>query len=358
MALQLLNFHSNNKKIYHAVLNFVCIVPVPPPIHGASIMSTHLVESLSGLGKVKTISNSVSNENHEIGFFSMKKAFVILKTLVNIFRAINSEKSALVFWTPSENRLKFLMEWYAIKTASNGSKIIVYPHSWRLINSPYFHRFIEGKTNVYLIKLGDFHFDLSISSYIIRNFVSILPGKKHKTQVKKDKITIGYLSNFFIAKGILEFLQIASDIRRKCPNIEVMVAGQSGDINSDKIKSKCEILNFTFLGAIYGDKKSAFFEELDIFIFPTSYHNEYSPLVLLEALSADTVVYSTDTGIIKSTIGEEFTVETSEMADKIIKDISSKGIEELKMMARCKNIPSKLTYEFELKNVINEVCGF
>lgn len=340
------------------MLNFVCIVPVPPPIHGASIMSTHLVESLSGLGKVKTISNSVSIKNHEIGYFSMKKVFVILKILVKIFRAINRDKNTLVFWTPSENRLKFLVEWYTIKTASKGSQIIVYPHSWRLINSPYFHRFIEGEENVHLIKLGDFHLDLLTPSYIIRNFASNIPAEKHKNQVKKDRITIGYLSNFFISKGIFEFLQIASEIRRKCPNIEIMVAGQSGDINSDKIKSKCEILDFTFLGAIHGETKSAFFEELDIFIFPSSYHNEYSPLVLLEALSADTVVYSTDTGIIKSTIGEEFTVEISEMADKIIKDISSKGIEELKMRARSKNIPSRLTYECELKNVINEVCGF
>lgn len=338
------------------MLNFVCVVPVPPPIHGASIMSTHLVESLSRLGKVKTISNSVSIKNHEIGYFSVNKVFVILKILVKIYRAINMDKNALVFWTPSENKLKFLVEWYTIKIASKGSKIIVYPHSWRLINSPYFHRFIEDKEYVHLIKLGDFHLDLNISSYVIRNFASNIPIVKRENQEKKDRITIGYLSNFFRSKGILEFLQIAAEIRKKCSDIEIVVAGQSGDINSEIIKAKCQILDFTFLGAIYGETKSAFFDELDIFIFPSSYHNEYSPLVLLEALSTDTVVYSTDTGIIKSTIGEEFTVETSEMADKIIKDISFKGIEELKIRTRGKNIPSRLTYECELKNVINEVC--
>lgn len=51
-----------------------------------------------------------------------------------------------------------------------------------------------------------------------------------------------------------------------------------------------------YVGPKYGKKKNAYFEQTDIFVFPTYYSNECFPLVLLEAMQYKLPIVTTNEG--------------------------------------------------------------
>ena len=57
-----------------------------------------------------------------------------------------------------------------------------------------------------------------------------------------------------------------------------------------------------YYGCRYGDEKEVFWQNADIFVFPTFYHNECFPLVLLEAMQYGVACISTDEGGISDII--------------------------------------------------------
>ena len=51
-----------------------------------------------------------------------------------------------------------------------------------------------------------------------------------------------------------------------------------------------------YWGRRYGSEKDVFWKDADIFVFPTYYHNECFPLVILEAMEQGLPVISTNEG--------------------------------------------------------------
>ena len=60
-------------------------------------------------------------------------------------------------------------------------------------------------------------------------------------------------------------------------------------------------------GAKYGSEKDSFFERADVFVFPTYYHNECFPLVILEAMQQGLACISTREGGIPDIIIDDVT---------------------------------------------------
>ena len=58
-----------------------------------------------------------------------------------------------------------------------------------------------------------------------------------------------------------------------------------------------------YRGALYGADKDAFFEAIDVFIFPTRYKNEAQPTVIFEAMSRGVPILSYERGCIKGQVG-------------------------------------------------------
>ena len=57
-----------------------------------------------------------------------------------------------------------------------------------------------------------------------------------------------------------------------------------------------------YWGRRYGSEKDVFWKDADIFVFPTYYHNECFPLVILEAMEQGLPVISTNEGGIRDEV--------------------------------------------------------
>lgn len=72
-----------------------------------------------------------------------------------------------------------------------------------------------------------------------------------------------------------------------------------------------------YVGPKYGKKKNAYFEQTDIFVFPTYYSNECFPLVLLEAMQYKLPIVTTNEGGIPDIVKDGVNGCTCERMDSL-----------------------------------------
>ncbi|MCG3024525.1 glycosyltransferase, partial [Escherichia coli] len=57
-----------------------------------------------------------------------------------------------------------------------------------------------------------------------------------------------------------------------------------------------------YFGPVYGEDKTRFLNDLDVFIFPSRYYNEAEPLVVYEAAASGNYVIGSEVGSMKEAI--------------------------------------------------------
>jgi glycosyltransferase involved in cell wall biosynthesis len=113
------------------------------------------------------------------------------------------------------------------------------------------------------------------------------------------------------AKGVFDLVEACNILNKKGLNLKCAFVGKWADISEEEfniaVKGKGIADKVFAYGSKYGQEKESFFEEADTFIFPTFYHNECFPLVLLEAMSCTLPVISTTEGGIPDIINDGIT---------------------------------------------------
>lgn len=145
---------------------------------------------------------------------------------------------------------------------------------------------------------------------------------------EKNNPHILFLSNLIESKGVLVLLDALRILNDKGYSFVCdLVGGETAEITSERVHRELEARNIAkvciYHGRKVGSEKVPFFEQADIFVFPTYYENECFPLVILEAMSYSVPVISTDEGAIKDIIDEDETGliaqkrNSANLADKI-----------------------------------------
>lgn len=122
-------------------------------------------------------------------------------------------------------------------------------------------------------------------------------------------IVLGHLSNLTIEKGLEDVIETAVTLKNKGSDIKLLLAGGlKGDREKEVFSRAQQLLgsSLEYLGPIYGEAKSQFFDRIDFFLFPSRYANEAQPVVILEALAAGVPVVATPIGCIPGMIHSDF----------------------------------------------------
>lgn len=128
-------------------------------------------------------------------------------------------------------------------------------------------------------------------------FVMDVPEAKRRTSIN----TVGFLSNITPEKGIGLFMDTVRDAQNVDTDLCCVIAGpiQDADLKALVTRFCAEApQRRRWLGSVYGDEKKAFFDSIDVLMFPSQYANEALPVTICEALAAGVPVLATDRGCI------------------------------------------------------------
>ena len=124
----------------------------------------------------------------------------------------------------------------------------------------------------------------------------------------EKKFNVLFLSNMMAEKGVWTLVSAAQVLRQRGFDFEVHFVGKWSDISEDDFialvkEARLESVCMAY-GPQYGKDKEVFWRNADLFVFPTFYHNECFPLVLLEAMQHGVPCVSTAEGGIPSIIDD------------------------------------------------------
>jgi len=130
-------------------------------------------------------------------------------------------------------------------------------------------------------------------------------GAKTKEQLglPENALVLGNVAVFRFQKRLIEWLQVFKEIETKNPNVYGIIVGAGPlevDIKAELIKLKLE--KKVFFPGLKTDVKP-YFSAMDIFMMSSSF--EGLPIALLEAMSMECAIVSTDAGGIKEVIRDK-----------------------------------------------------
>ena len=279
----------------------LCVAPFPPPVHGFSIASLNLVNELNK--KYTTYRYDVSSKFNIFKY--LVASFVIIKFSISKGKKLSlgcnggmgKIYTLLLIVIASIVNLNVTLHHHSYSYINNYSSVM------RLItlclDKKSKHIFLSNKMYI------DFRDMYGFIDYQIIQNAFFIP-KKEPRPSNKNIFSIGLLSNLNREKGLHRFLEIVTDLEKNDMNFQALLAGPidtAEDKKLVKLKLK-ELKSLKYIGPVYDNDKDEFFANLDLFIFPTTYHNEAQPIVIYEAMSYGVPVFSNNKGSIKEQVGK------------------------------------------------------
>lgn len=280
------------------------ITPLPPPVHGSSMVSKQIKDSLviRGAFDCDFVNLSTSRKMDEIQKFSVTKILRLIGIYFNVLFKLIVHRYDLCYCAIACFGSPFLKDAPVVLLCKLfGRKVLIHQHNkgMHLYKDKLVFRslypLVYKNTKVMLLswRLYD-----DISSVVSKEQVCICPNgvapieniiPSEKNEGNGQAIRFLYLSNLIPSKGcnaLLDALQILKQrgILFTCDFIGGDCPEQSANTFVSLIQEK-KLDDCTFYqGRKYGKDKDAFYRKADVFVFPTFYEAECFPLVLLEAM--------------------------------------------------------------------------
>lgn len=283
----------------------------PPPFHGQAIMQKYLVDANWNWCEKKHIKLDYSGSSQEVGKFTLSKIIKLLTIILRVWLEYSKKKIDILYYPPAgPNKIPFyrdIVTLFFIRWCTD--KIIFHFHSGGFdllynklsLFEKFLARKIYKKPNAAIVLLDSFQNEIKwikpLKIYSIANGVEDhYQNKNNFYNSGKIKIlSVGLLSE---SKGIFIAFDAAKALKEKKYDFEWNFLG---NWESEKIKREASNKlsayglnkNINFLGPIEGNTKWKFYNEAEIFCFPT-FENEAMPLVILEAMMMSLPIVSTN----------------------------------------------------------------
>lgn len=276
------------------------LIPLPPPVHGSSVMCRQIVDStvIRGRYKCEFVNIATSRSMMEIGHFSPAKVFRHLAIFCRILGKLIFSKVDICYIALKCDGAGFLKDApFALLCKLFGKKLIIHQHNKGMsscINRFPYKRLIPlVYKNARVILLSWRLYD-DIKSVVDKDQVTICPNgipdmAVHQVRENHDIPHILFLSNLIMSKGVLDLLDACNVLKKKGYEFVCDYVGkETPEITAQKFNEEVrsrDLENVVFYhGAKYGEDKESMWSSADIFVFPTFYENEAFPLVILEAM--------------------------------------------------------------------------
>lgn len=305
--------------------------PLPPPVHGAALITKRAVDTLRAAGFQLALGNTSPGD----AAGGWRHHFNRARAYVRCGRTILSQPDASILYLSLSGGYGLLYDLLIVVLARwLGKTIAFHHHSFayltkrsailasivRMAGADQLHIALCPRMATRLSELYGGH----LRTVVISNLAFMdLPAAELRSPERRFN-SIGYLSNISLEKGIDRFLDLMARLRESGSRLTARIAGPCPDAEIEHyIKRRAsEIDGIEYVGPVYDDAKIRFLSSIDVLVFPTRYVNEAQPVVIYEAQMAGIIVAASSRGCIANMVSEELLLDPSASdLDKIAEQI-------------------------------------
>jgi glycosyltransferase involved in cell wall biosynthesis len=292
----------------------LALVQLPPPVHGAAIVSRDVVASdiLNRVFHIVTVPIQLGRSISDMGKLRPRKLLALLRNVARTATVLIKEKPSLVYFTLPPHSGGFYASLPFVALAKLFCVPMLYHFHGKGIrdaskSSLYRIVFAWAMKGAHVIILSERLYD-DVSGFLAREQVLILPNALAVSPAPpEDGVHIGshilFLSNLIESKGPLVLLDALALLKVRGIDFQASFAGTpSSSLTSESFKEAINSRHLAdrvrYLGSVAGTKKDDLLRSADVMAFPTFYDNEAFPLVVLEAMGAGLAVVATPEGAI------------------------------------------------------------
>ena len=304
------------------------IMHMPPPVHGAAMVGQYIHDSklINEKFEGHYINLTTAKNLQDIGKVGFRKFVDFVKLLRRIRKSLKTINPELVYVTPNACGGAFYKDYIVVQMIKRmGYQVVVHYHNKgvathqdKWFDDALYKRFFK---DIKVILLSECLYD-DVKKYVKRDDVFVcgngIPSSAIDSLVSaspamaspEDKVPhLLFLSNLLISKGVVVLLDSLKVLKEKgCRFVCDFVGGETVEMDAAMFQAevaKRELEGMVvYHGRKYGNDKEAFLNAADMFVFPTFYHNECFPLVLLEAMQHHLPCVSTTEGGIPGIIDD------------------------------------------------------
>lgn len=290
------------------------IMPLPPPVHGSSMVSRSILDSrlIRSAFQVDCVNLSTSRRMDEIGKGGWRKMLRFVRSYVGVFSKLLFHRYDACYLAITCHGMGFLKDALFVAMCKLwGRKVILHHHNKGLGQDvcrwPYrgLMPWIYRDTEVILLSERLY---ADVKAVVTPAQIHVCPNgiadSVVNTSVSLPHIGVPrllFLSNLLVSKGVWVLLETCSCLKKRGYSFVCdMVGGETTEINRSKLEEEINIRGLKdqvfYWGPQYGEQKELFFQQADIFVQPT--FEDCFPLTVLEAMQHGLPVVSTDEGAI------------------------------------------------------------
>jgi len=294
-----------------AMEDVLLVGQTPPPVNGQTTMIEELLRGRYQGIRLHHVRMTFSRNIEEVGNFQLRKVLVLFSTLVEIIRARLKSQASILYFPPAGPTLVPVIR----------DIVLLVGTRW-MFRFTVFHFHAAGLTEIYsrlprflrpLYNLAYRNADLAIftaksssvaGSELGAKSISIVPNgipePPEFDRGDEDRIPcILFMGILCEGKGLFTLIEACALLKRDKIPFRVVCAGTYGfetKYEDVDVQLKAHGLDghFSFPGILSGDRKWQAFRDADIFCFPSHYFAESSPVVLIEAMSSELPIVTTD----------------------------------------------------------------
>lgn len=298
------------------------VLQLPPPIHGSTVIGDLVKTIYSKKSSTKSVFLNIglSNKSSEIGVFNISKFFYTLFIYKELIKTLLFYRPDVIYFAPTIKGIGFTKDFFnsfVIKLFRKKTSTLYYHlHNRGIPNKENTSKFLMKLykyffKNVYVILLSNKLYD-ELSRFVKINKVIIVPNGlpdsfiSYERKNNNDLLRIGFLSNLIISKGVLTLLDALMLLKENGIGFSCVIAGAEAELTRTDLlkefKKRGLCRNIQYVGPVNDLEKIEFFNNINLFVFPTFYSMECLPLVLIEAAACGLPLISTNIGAISDIV--------------------------------------------------------
>ena len=361
------------------------ILHLPPPIHGAAMVGQYLKESkiINKTFDADYINLTTAFDLDNMGKFSLGKITSLFQIQYKVVNYLLHKRYDLCYVSLNAKGSGFYKDLLVVMLLKLfGKKIVYHFHNRgvataqnRKIND-WLYRYAFNNTSSILLSPLLY---TDIKRYVKEKNVFYcangipavsLNDSTGEAEVSTTVCQILFLSNMIKEKGVYVLLDACKTLSDRNIPFVCHFVGAWTEVTEEELKGKVAELNLTRQVHLHGKKtgaaKEAYLQNADIFVFPTSYHNECFPLVNLEAMQFSLPVISTTVGGIPDMVTDGKTGylippnNASVLAEKLVYLINNPSVRESMGAQGRKLYEARFTlekFETNMQNILSDVMA-